>query len=632
VPGPGFVLGLVAALLLAFYVAPYVIRGYPFAVGADAPVYVWWARLAGHDGLSAVGYRPGVPALVLVVRGTLGLSTVQAVAAVGAALAVAMGLGAAAAVAAAGPGRSNRAWGPAGLFAGLFAGSLANGYLSSLAAGVLFVAAIAALVARRSPAPWVAAALLGAAGLTHAAFFLVAAAVLLVAAAWGIAAGPRPRLAALRSRGSDEGHILTSVLGGTAIAGAGLLATTAIGPGPPGGADTSKDAFLRRTGLGAELHDLYRSRFGSNWLRSLLPAYAPLAAYGAGTRPAPDGGDPLLRRILLSWLAVAALGVVAGLVTGLLPGERFLSFAFALPILGAAGVVRLWRRGAAGDRGRDVARWARPVAGVAVAAVVVGSFLAWWHPAESFRDEDAAAAERAARVVQTLPAGTPVVFVVDDPHHAPLSVPRFGNELRGAMPPDRIRDVHLFVGGPRDYLADRPTTTGDALRDRLSARYLEDLHDALRGSPVRPVALVLQPMNEAGYPESTASGRVVAPGVAVIGPAPPLPDPSRLPAAPDPIRPTSPWLIVLLAVAVLAVLWVAGLGWARGALGGGVAAVAGAPAFGVAALVLAGVALDRVGIRLTGIVPLVVSVAVAAGGFLFDRRERRRDEGRVVER
>jgi hypothetical protein len=68
------------------------------------------------------------------------------------------------------------------------------------------------------------------------------------------------------------------------------------------------------------------------------------------------------------------------------------------------------------------------------------------------------------------------------------------------------------------------------------------------------------------------------------------------------------------------VLWLAGAGWARTALSGGVAWIAAAPAFGIAGLVLAGVLVDRLGIRLTGAVPFVLSVAVALGGVLVAGR------------
>ncbi|HXJ62533.1 MAG TPA: hypothetical protein VNN79_02160, partial [Actinomycetota bacterium] len=420
------------------------------------------------------------------------------------------------------------------------------------------------------------------------------------------------------TRGTDERRIGGALLGGAGIGAAGLLATAAFGPGAIAGVDTSKDAFLRRNGLGGQLPSLYRSRLASNWLRLLLPAEVPLAAYGAGRAQPADHGERLLRTLLLAWLAVTAGGVVVSIATGLLPGERFLSFAFALPILAAAGVSRLWLRGAATLREESRAGWARPLAVAAVVVVAVGSVWAWWHPAESFRDDDMATAARAAVLVGSLPRGTPLVFVVDDPHHAPLSVPRFGNELRAVLPPDRIRDVHLFVGRPGDYLAGRPTATGDPLHNAMSARYLRDLRAALKGTGRLPVAFVLAPMNERNYDGPVASGDAteVLPGVAVVGPAPAL-YATRSPA--DTGGPTSPWLIVVFAAAALAVLWVAGAGWSCAALGRGVAWVAAAPAFGIAALVLIGVAVDRLGIRLTGAVPILISALVAAGGFVAAR-------------
>ncbi|MFM8945008.1 MAG: TldD/PmbA family protein, partial [Actinomycetota bacterium] len=40
-------------------------HGWHTPVGPDAPVYLWWARIAGVEGLSAVGERVGEPALAL---------------------------------------------------------------------------------------------------------------------------------------------------------------------------------------------------------------------------------------------------------------------------------------------------------------------------------------------------------------------------------------------------------------------------------------------------------------------------------------------------------------------------------------------------------------------------------------
>ncbi len=631
-------LGLV---LLAVYVAPYVIRGYRFAVGADAPVYLWWARIAGRDGLSATGYRPGVPALILLLQGTLGLSPAQAVAATGAALASALGLAAAALAMAGGHGAATGAgtpearpaepaipvWAVAGLFAGLFAATLANGYLASLAAGVLCLAAMASLVAGRPEGTVLAAALLGAAGVTHVAFLLLAILVLLAAVAMG-AMGSAGGLRAVAAPGSEGRRVMSAVIGGATVAGAGLLATIGLGVQPIAHPDTSKDAFLRRVGRSGELHDLYRSRFWSNSVR-LLPPVLP-AAIGALTERAPPAGETALglrRRILLAWLAVTAAGIVFSLATGLLPGARFLAFCFAIPILAATGVARLWRgalRLPAAARPGARPRWGRPAAVLVAAAVAALSILTWWHPAESIRPQDMAAATAAAAVVQQQPPGTPIVFVVDDPKHTALGIPRFGSEIRAALPPDRIRDVHLFVGRPADYVAGRPSLNGNPLHNALSVQYLDDLRSALRDAARPPVALMLRPMNERGFHRPGTELAFLAPGVAALGLHNPFHHPGPLPPAPDPVLPTAPWVIALSSLAALALLWVAGFGWAAAALGPGrratTTAGAAAPATGIAALVLAGTLVDRFGVRLTGAVPVILSAAVAGGGYLARRR------------
>ncbi|MDP9242917.1 MAG: hypothetical protein M3O84_07055, partial [Actinomycetota bacterium] len=71
-PADALMLCAIAVGMVVAMLALYAVRGFRFPLGADAPVYLWWARLASVDGLSAVGPRPGVPALLLVLRGTLG--------------------------------------------------------------------------------------------------------------------------------------------------------------------------------------------------------------------------------------------------------------------------------------------------------------------------------------------------------------------------------------------------------------------------------------------------------------------------------------------------------------------------------------------------------------------------------
>ena len=64
----------------------------------------------------------------------------------------------------------------------------------------------------------------------------------------------------------------------------------------------------------------------------------------------------------------------------------------------------------------------------------------------------------------------------------------------------------------------------------------------------------------------------------------------------------------------LAFLWVIGAGWSGWALGERVAAAAAAPAFGVAAVTIAGLTLERLGVPLDGRWGPALASALAAGG------------------
>ena len=72
------------------------VHQYAFAVGPDMPVYLWWSRVGAAEGLSLVGERPGMPALIPTIASALGIGLVPAVAGVQYALMPASALAAAA--------------------------------------------------------------------------------------------------------------------------------------------------------------------------------------------------------------------------------------------------------------------------------------------------------------------------------------------------------------------------------------------------------------------------------------------------------------------------------------------------------------------------------------------------------
>jgi hypothetical protein len=544
---------------------PFVAHGLVFPLGPDAPVYLWWTRLAGHDGLSVIGHRPGAPALALVIQAALGRSVVEAVAALEVALAVAVGLSSAALL----RGRTTRAgWMLAGALSGTFAVHLAAGYLANLLNAAVFLAAAVALAEATRRGAWIAAGALAAGGLAHPPFFLLGAAILLLTAAtaWG-----RDRAEAIRIGGS--------VLGAGAIVGAGLLALRA-GP-PPSDTDTSRDAFLRRAGLSPELVRSFRDRFVHRWARYVQWASVPLAVVGLGE------AEGFLGRFLRAWGIATVLGVLVGLVSGWFPPDRLVTFGFVVPILAALGLARLSRR--------LEPRRALAVSAVAAltVAMLAGAFIAWDRQEPFLSEDEVRTATIANGTVSGLDAGVPLAFLVNEPDETvSFLAARANNVIRASVPPDRIRDV-LVVVPPADGPAEGAERRA---LERLTAADLREAEDRA-GRPATTV--VLTPFDPIDRP----------PGALVVDPA----EPSDEPVAVDPLQPSSPWRIVASSLLVLALVWAVGLGWARFLVADRVAAAALAPALGSAALVLSAVALERLGVAIDAAVGAWVVSGLAGG-------------------
>jgi hypothetical protein len=566
--------------------APFVVHGHGFPLGPDAPVYLWWARLARVDGLTAIDSRAGAPALAVVLEGALGRTIVEAVAALEVALAVAIGTASAALVLR----RTTRTgWLLAGALAGTFAVHLAAGYLANLLQVVAFLAAAVALAEGTRRGSWVAAGLLGASGIAHASFFVVGAAILVLA---GAAAWRRDRAEAVRVGGA--------VAAGGALVGLGMLAQLGGIPAPD--VDTSRDAILRRAGLTAELRNAFFDRFVHRWARYVQWISVPLAAAGLGR---PKGFVGLF---LGAWAAVTVAGVAVGLLTGWFPADRFVTFGFVVPILAALGTVRLVERL---RRRRAVAAVA---AGALTAAMLAGAFIAWNRQEPFLTEGEVAAATVANGIATSLDAGVPLAFLVNEPDETVsfLSA-RAGNVIRAAIPPDRIRDVVVVV-------PPAPDDAGDAERRALERLSAADLAEAERTSGRPGVTFVLTPFNEIDRPEDAT---VIDPAEGVLAPSPS-----------DPLEPFSSGAIALSSVLVLAFLAVVGYGWSSVATDAPVRAAAIAPAAGAAALVLVAVALDRLGLRIGDASGAWLVSAIAGGGgyltwVILQRRSRMRSAPQV---
>ena len=598
-------LGAVAGGLLIWYVGLFVVRGFAYPVGPDGPVYLWWTRLAGHDGLSAVP-RPGVPAIALVLQGTLHLPLTAVLSALECVLGTAVGLGAAALVhqhpvaPSEGAARTDvnlhehrAAWVVAGVLAGTFAVHLAAGYLASLAFAALFLGAATALAMATSRAAVASGLLLSAAGSAHPFFLLLGAAILVVTAAQ---AWPTDR--------TEVRRIATASVAGCAVFTAEVLALL-IGPGQLS-VITSRDGFLRTAGLTDVLRSAYLYRLVHRWTRYVQWASIPLAVYGLRETRG------FLRRFLIAWGVVSLGGIVIGLATGLFPADRFITFGFVVPILAAYGVVRLWRALAT----RRVLAMA--AAGGLVIAMTAGTFIAWARQEPFLSTAEVRAVTAAGRFASAAPPGTPLLFVVNDRNAtASFLATQAANVIRAALPPDHIREASVVVPYPR---TGRPATMERIALARITRR---DAEEATRAAGVPALSFLLTPFDRVDPPPPSMTR--VADGVFIETATTGTGIPRAMSRPVDPLEPASPGKILLAGFAVLSLLIVAGLGWAGAFARDAVARLALTPLCGVTALVLAGIALERIGMPLTGSVgPTVVSALGGGGGylvrFLLERR------------
>jgi hypothetical protein len=591
--GPAWLGGLVI-VLLAVFLWPYLVDGYRFGVGPDVPVYLWWTRVGAAEGLSWIGGRPGAPALAAALAGTLNLDVAAVTAGLASALGVAVGTAAAALVRAAG----GRAWWLAGLLAGVFSVHLVAGYLANLVLVVPFLAAAACLAGERRR--WgFAAMLLAGGGLAHLPFLVIGIVILLGAAALAWWGGAR-----------DEARdTVSAATAGGLVAGAGVLATVA-GPGPID-APTSKDAYLRQTGLDRVLVDAYRERFRLRSARYVQWIAVPLAIPGSWFEA---GG--FLRRFLASWLVLTAVAVPLGWITGWFPPDRMVTFGFAVPIAAALGLS--WLRARLGSR--RVLGW---LAVVGLAGwMIVGALLAWGRQEPFISVREGARSWLAMEYAQAVTSpGTPIVVLVDDRDTtSTFLAARAANILRAAASPERARDVFVFLGRATDYFAGRATERQDPQYNAISASTLSQI-------PNDPAPLVIalrefylgrdvlrDPHLHRLFEGTWTSSDVELTLYGVV-------EPERLSWGPS-----NRMGMLLGTIGILLMLTVLGMGYASGAFEDVALTIASAPAFGAAGLTIAAVALDRLGLRLQNLgVAIGAAVLTGLGGLAVFLVQRQRD-------
>jgi hypothetical protein len=644
-----------AAVVLVPYVAIYPARGITVALGSDAPFYTWWARAGAVLGLGAPGRdRPGIVGLLAALAGGLGQPPAAVVAAAGPLLAVATVLALAAVLRTAGADRA-RAW-LAGSLAGAFLALLAPGWLSTLAFGALFLAALACVAGGDgSAASTLAGALLfGAAGLVHPQFLALAGAVMAGGLVGLVPGLLRARALGLPLRGTAFGRVLAAASAGAGLAAGGTWASSLARAADLGHLDISRDAALRRLGLPHLVtrsfadklrHDFPWYRAAAGALGGLAPAVAWPWARGrdAGRRPRGGAGalrtgrlGPLRRAVAalasvpeptafvlgagVAWAAATVAGVAALLAGLQVPGQRLAAFCLPVPVALAVAVARL---------ARSRSPVARAVATLGTVAFAAAFWTAWAREPVLISPEGARQARAAAGALAGRPPGTALVVVADSSWPRPgFQVVRSANYLRAAVPGDRVGDVHLFVGSVGDLLEGRPTETGNPEHDRLSAASWAEVRPRLRRGAV---VVALEWFDPVAYRAARAlpGSRPLGPGAVLLpGSAPPAAPAARAGPGPGALA-FSPWVAVWLAPLLLALLAGVGWGWARPALPRAEPFVraALAPSLGAAALTLAAVAVDALGLRLgEGGAPLSLAVA-AALPWLARAGNRRRARG-----
>jgi hypothetical protein len=626
--------------LVGFYIVLYPLERVRVVAWSDIPTYVWWARRAGSLGLAAAntGSRPALVA-VMASLGPISRSPVAAIAeVVGPVFAASVGL-AAAAVTEFALGHDRLRFVLAAALTGTFVSLLVTSFLATLAFGALFVAGLACLLAglvKRTIVPCIASAvLIAVAGLAHPIFLIPG----IVFLAGGMAI-------VLRTSANGEGPSVRRItmrrVAGTAVIAVVLFAIAlAFTRAAPGSAlDTSRDAFLRRSGLNALITQSYRITLFAYlpWLGSSIGAAAIflLLARRSGQRD-PSGVNPVrgfFWGVMATWIIVTVAGV-ALLAFGLgVPGQRLAAFCVPLPLMTAIGMTGF----------RQAAPLARPVKS-ALIAVFVGLLLPvyWlaWHSQVANSPAAVSQARIAASTLAAKQVGTPLILVADNRTERPaLEVTRFASYLRDAVPPARLQDVYVFVGTIEDFLARRPTLTGLREHDLIAQDYWGRMAPHIHGPALAVALRALDPtayragLALSGH-RSLGSGVVALPGF-VGGSRPLHASASRGGAFTDVgPGPLSPWLPVWLGPLVLAALAVAGWAWADAALphSGRWVKAALSPALGLGALAIASIAVDGVGLRLSSAGGPVSGLLALLGGLgvrTFCARRFRRAAGADV--
>ncbi len=226
--------------------------------------------------------------------------------------------------------------------------------------------------------------------------------------------------------------------------------------------------------------------------------------------------DDDLGRVSILWLAPLA-GVFGFIIGKSYPYYRFFNTTLAWVLLiglGAYFVARwLIDKSKAGGVAVVALAGVFLLAGVIAVNFKTGFELTAWNKASGGWLNDQTRADLDALHAQLESVGQedrPVIFVIDQDDHSPQVygyTKLSGNTSRYGLPDEQIDRGHVFLGALQDFLADKPTSAGEAIYDELSAETLRDSRQGIEAADGQdPIVVVASVFNTTGANVEASSG------------------------------------------------------------------------------------------------------------------------------
>jgi len=550
-------MGVLCVVVLGFYLLHYPVHDLN-PVGWDVHAYVWQTKAIGHGSLAGVGARPGLPLLASVLRSVIPIDPSRELVVLPPVLALMLGLAA---------GTVTRlafrlpVWASAVIALVVsfwpMTSRIVFGYQASLMEQVLLAAGIGVLAFAEGDlrALGVSTALFTAGALSHIVFYLVFVAIAGLAVVTALPSFVRGRRCGVALLHTEAGAMSATILGGAVVGGAALFGW--LGIRPSSSVDTTAVSFT------------YRARAHSALRALRLGVTVPVAMVGAALGWVSGKSRParIVIRLGLAWLAVTVGAVVLYRAGVVIAASRFIQFALPSAVLVGVGAVAV---GVTILRRSGILRSflaAAVVLILATAPAIRQLFDSVFHRQVAARTSPVWTELRAAETyLERLPGDRPVVFVVYQRGYWGAFTPKLNlYVIRGSVPAEDVTRTFVYVGHLAELEAGQPTVLPEATKrwqQAFNATSLKMWSQAKPALDEGAVVLIARTYAKDPFSEAVAQdpGREVAPGLYVVS------GPLIRIGPPIPPRPFSLARGAASAVGFLAILMLAGWGWARFAL------------------------------------------------------------------